>query len=138
MVKYVSDLNIYFEHPQLLQLIPTWYFVDDYSHVCMTIENNVFTENFDKLNKLNTVLNTMLSKQVVFLGPNSLVLLRCWYMPNKTDQKYISYICTNNFWFWPRSFLESILDMCSQIYNLGRAKCQNWFIIQVYIAKSTL
>lgn len=63
----------------------------------MTIENKIYTENFEKMNKLNIILYTILTVQIVLLDLNCLVLPKYWNMPNKADQKCISYILTANF-----------------------------------------
>lgn len=70
-----------------------------------------YDENLDKLKKLNIILNTTLMVQVVLLGLHSLALHRCWNMPNKTDQKYISYIINSlpTFSMGPGVFLNLFL-----------------------------
>ena len=64
----------------------------DCNHVFMTKGNNVCDENLHKLEKLNNILNTILTGQVVLLGLHSLVLQRYWNTPNETNEECIFYI----------------------------------------------
>lgn len=105
-------------HSYCNKQISIWYVVDTCSHVFMTIGNNVYAENLDKLKKLNTILNTILIVQIVLLGLNSLVLRKCWNMLNKTTQKCTPYI--------PRYQLSALAQEFSWLYSIYVLKYTTW------------